>query len=203
MIEIVSIHNGNIPGDVLKSQAAVMKHLQLDNVHRQYLTDLQHPEACDEVLANTDAEMVILMDIDCIPIHQYAITDVVRKVQSYNAIVGAAQNANHIIDCIDYASPAFVVIRMDLYEKAGRPSFVPTERGDVGTELTYACRANNVNIQLLPILSVEDPRWSLSTGEKFGIGTLYYPGIYHAFESRMNASARGAFIRKCEEVLNR
>lgn len=203
MIDIVSIYNGNIPAEVLKAQRDVMVRLGHGDHHRQVRTDLQHPDALDDEMAKSEAEIVVFMDIDCIPVHEYAIIDIVKQIQRYDAIIGAEQCASHIPGCIDYASPAFVAIRQDLYEKAGRPSFKPTERGDVGTELTHACIENNVNIQLLNVISVEQPKWSLNSGRMFGIGTLYYPGIYHAFESRMNLAARNSFIQKAKGVLSR
>ena len=199
-MKIISFHNGNIPTDLLEHQAQVFQKFKLD--HHQVLTDLQHFEAIDNWLATHPGEDVIFMDVDCIPLQADSIARCIHIAEERQAILGAIQNANHIPASPDYASPAFVIIIRSLYDKAGQPSFHPTSRADCGGELTYACKAAGINVILLPVSSVQVPKWSLANGQKFGHGTTYIHGIYHAFESRFSGSARKLFVEKCRAVLS-
>lgn len=196
---IISFHNGNIPQDVLQAQKKVFDKFELNL--EQIETTLQHPDAIDHFLATEQWDVVAIFDVDSIPLIPGYVESEIEFVLHNKYLSGAVQHASHIPDSIDYVSPAFCVLSKEIFERLGKPSFAPTYRGDVGAELTYKAKENNVFTYMLPVTHVVKPMWPLVNGKMFGIGTTYGDVIYHAFESRMNTEARNLFIEKCDEVL--
>ena len=194
---IISFHNGNIPDDVLRAQKAVFDLFEIPL--EQIKTDLQHPDAIDHFLLNEKWDVVILFDIDCIPLNINPILEGVFQRQEF--LYGAEQHASHIPGSIDYVSPAFMVLHRRIFKQLGFPSFRPTNQNDVGGLLTILAHEKNIPVHMLKVSDVVKPMWDLEDGRKFGIGTTYDNSIFHAFESRMNADARNMFIDKCMDVL--
>lgn len=195
---IISFHNGNIPAEVLEAQKCVFDFfgLQLEQVE----TALQHPDAIDYWMQTERWDVMVLFDIDCIPLKRNTI-ELGIGLSKY-AVVGAAQHASHIPNSADYVSPAFMVLRREIWELLGRPSFAPTNRADVGGEVSIAAYDHPDVVVLMSYpISVEQPMWKFDDGSMFGIGTNY-GNVYHAFESRMNEDARNKFIQKCREVVS-
>lgn len=196
---IISFHNGNIPEEVIRAQKKVFDKFELNL--EQIKTTLQHPDAIDYFLSTEQWDCAVIFDIDCIPLIPGYVESEVDFVLRNKYLSGAAQHASHIPGSIDYVSPAFCVLSREVFNKLGKPSFAATARGDVGAELTYMAKDNNVFTYMLPVTHVVKEMWPLSNGKMFGIGTTYGDVIYHAFESRMNAEARNLFVEKCEQVL--
>lgn len=196
---IISFHNGNIPQEVLTAQKSVFDHFNLPL--EQIETGLQHPDAIDHFLNTEEWDLVIIFDIDCIPLYPMHLHHYEIEYAESKRLVGAIQHASHIHNSKDYVSPAFMILSRTLWEELGKPSFNATYRGDVGAELTYLCIEKGLEVLLMKIDSVVKPMWKLSDGSYFGIGTTYHGGVFHAFESRMNESARNIFIDKCREVI--
>lgn len=196
----ISFHNGNIPSQLLEAQLAVFQHFKIPL--QQIKTELQHPDAIDHFLNTAEWDIVVIFDIDCIPLEKDYLDAEVNFVSRVNNwIVGAAQHASHIPNSIDYVSPAYMVMHRAAWEALDKPSFAPTKRGDVGAEITYKAIEHGQHYFMLPVSSCEVPMWKLDNGQMFGIGTTYADVIYHAFESRMNADARNRFIEKCRAVV--
>ena len=162
----------------------------------QIETQLQHGEAIDDWLQNNEWDTVAIFDIDCIPL---ATIEEAIKYALLDHIYGAAQHANHIRNSIIYASPAFIVLSKETYEKLYKPSFKATNKGDVGAEITIHAHRFGVPVKLIWPTHVENPKWDLGRESCFGHGTTYDNKIYHAFESRMGNDK--IFVRKCKEVL--
>jgi hypothetical protein len=198
-IRFISFHNGNIPAKVLEAQKAVFN--DFNYPLEQIFTKLQHPYAIDNFLNNEAWDIAVIFDIDCIPLDGEYLWKEIGFVTRRRWLIGAAQHASHIPNSIDYMSPAFMILHRELWEQMGKPSFLPTERGDVGAEITYKALEHNLHYFMLPVEAVEVPMWELASGKKFGIGTNYGDVIYHAFESRMNGDARSRFIQKCSQVI--
>lgn len=190
-----------MPQQVIDAQRMVFDHLGLELDQR--LTELQHYEAIDNHIRRHSADdSFLFLDIDCIFLEGAVVHELNQMIREELCIVGGIQNANHIPGSDDYASPACVAFTREAYQRSGSPSFAPTDRADCGAELTYQARENGVIVTLLPISGVEKKLWRTKTGGRFGHGTTYSPGIYHAFESRLSHSSRRAFIRKCQQVVS-
>lgn len=197
IIRIISFHNGNIPKEVLAAQASVFAHFDLNL--EQIETQLQHPDAIDHFLSAEQWDVVVIFDIDCIPLTKDAVLTSIGLSQY--ALVGAAQHASHIAHSNDYVSPAFMVLSRRVWSELGKPSFAPTPRADVGQELTIAAyNHDSIPVLMTYPVHVEKPMWRYDDDSMFGIGTDYGK-VYHAFESRMNAEARALFIQKCQQVI--
>jgi len=197
MNRIISFHNDNIPPEIIQAQKSVFDHFGISL--EQIETQLYVADAIDHFISNESWTNIVLFDIDCIPLNR----DVIKNylILGHFGLTGAIQHAAHIPDSIDYVSPAFLILNKAIFERMGKPSFCTTSRSDVGGELTYCAHEKNIPVFFLDVVHVEEPKWELSNGKMFGIGTTYKDGIYHAFQSRLNNAARALFIQKCREVV--
>ena len=125
---------------------------------RQMLTGRSHAAALDEIMAGAEAELVLILDIDCVPLTRAAIPALAAKAAG-GALAGCVQRANHIDNGAHLYVGAFcMAFSRALWERLGRPSFEPTPRGDVGEALTYACEDAGAPLALLWPSHVEAPQ---------------------------------------------
>lgn len=197
-IKTLSFYKDNIPDDIVKAQKAVFDKFGIQI--EQILTTLPHPDAIDDYIQNNQFDVLIIFDIDCIPLAESTVTDAIEIVTKANCIYGAIQNANYIEGSSDYISPAFICFSRQTYELIGSPSFKETPRADVGAELTYRAIEKGLSVKLLKVSQVSVPFWKLSDGTRFGHGTNYENKVFHAFEIRKGHDSRKIFIEKCLEV---
>lgn len=169
----------------------------------QIETTKPHPEAIDHFLKYAEWDVMILFDADCVPLTKSIVDGCILLCQKHDRIIAASQKASHIPNSKIYASPCFMVLTKEVYEKLGRPSFKATNRGDVAEELSYSAIEKGVYLDLLYPTHVETSLWDLTPEMKFGYGTTYGDYIYHAFESNANHGSTGKFIEKCLEVLEK
>lgn len=200
-ISIITFYNDNIPLPLVKAQKTVFDKFGIRI--EQTLTHLSHPDAIDHYVKNNQFDVLIIFDIDCIPLTKDAVSEAAQIVRKNNCIYGAIQNANHIEGSADYASPAFICFSRRTFELIGSPSFKPTRRGDVGAELTYRAREENIDVKLLRVAEVNVPLWKLSDGTMFGHGTNYENKVFHAFESSKSHKSKMIFIKKCMAILSK
>lgn len=198
-IRIVSFYNDNIPQPVVKAQKAIFDKFGLPL--EQIPTRLSHPDAIDSYTGNNCFDVLIIFDIDCIPLTKNAVPETIEIVTETDCIYGAIQNANHIEGSANYASPAFICFSGKTFKLIGGPSFKPTRRGDVGAELTYRAREENVEVKLLKVAEVNVPLWKLSDGTMFGHGTNYENKVFHTFQSSRSHASNIMFMKKCMEIL--
>lgn len=204
MIRYVSLHNGNISSELIAMQKAMMDKFNIPI--EQIQTDLSHEAAIDEFLKEETWDLLVLFDIDCIPLkwNEGYICNI--GLESFDIrLFGAPQRANHIPNSKDYVAPGFMVLRKDIYEAIGKPSFAPTHRGDCAEEISYRCRDKGIPIEYLNVIHVDQQLWSLEDGTLFGYGTTFgnlFIEVNHAFESRANHFSTSNFIQKCKEVLH-
>lgn len=200
-IVVVSFYMENIRPDVVRSQRDVVRQmLPPDAEFLQIPTKVTHAEAIDAFMAFADYDVLVLLDIDCIPLNEFALPHLIDLARD-GCLVGCAQRANHIENGGHiYAGPFCCAFRRSTWELLGRPSFAPTERGDVGEELTYAAEASSVDVKLLLPSSVNAPRWILFEDVRFGFGTTYSAMFFHQFGLRTGRHADG-FRDKCAELM--
>jgi hypothetical protein len=165
----------------------------------QLSTALDHGPSIDLFVAQTTWELFFLIDIDCIPLRPDSIAKALDGARG-GALVGCAQRANHIENGGHvYAGPCALAFSRTLWNRAGRPSFTETSRGDTAEEFSFRCEERALPIELLWPTHVEDPQWDLSEGRRFGFGTTYGDAFYHCFQSGI-VDMRERFRRRCFAV---
>jgi hypothetical protein len=198
---IASIYMDNVPAEVVLWQRAVLEALAPPSFEiRQVLTQLSHGAALDAVMAESDAELVLFLDIDCVPLTAAAIPALAASAEA-GALAGCVQRANHIDNGAHLYVGAFcAAVSRPLWERIGRPSFQPTPRGDVGEELTYRCEAQGVPLAMLWPSRIEEPHWDLTDGRRFGVNTEYDGAFLHTFNIR-SPPYQQRFVARCRAIL--
>jgi hypothetical protein len=191
----------NIAKDVVAAQAQAIARFLPDGTDLVQLhTGFWHARTVDLFLCFSRYEIIILLDIDCIPISVSAIPALIKQA-SAGRLVGAAQRANHIDnDQHLYVGPFLMGLAMATYRQLGRPSFAETRRGDVAEELTYRAEAKQVAIEFLWPTSCDAPIWHLTGDIYFGRNTIYEKSFLHAFEIRKHEQ-QAAFLATVDRVL--
>lgn len=220
---IISIFMNNIDRKTVELQKkTVAKFNKKDITHIQVLTDAQPGQTMDklmELLEKNQFDAVMFLDIDCVPLNDTAIDYMFSKAYE-GVLIGDAQRSNHIENGQHvFAAPHNFTFTLENYNKAGRPSFAPNHRGDVGEELTFRAREVNIPIEIImpirfdapPIrmaweLKDLPPHWDLADGmPKYGVGTTF--GIddrelfWHNYQI-FHPGQQERFWKKCEELLN-
>jgi hypothetical protein len=193
----------NIPVDVVEYQRrCVTKFLPEGWIFTQYkhtTGNYSHPAALEKCLANCETDVVVFLDIDCIPLNKQALITLEDRA-SKGILVGAVQRANHLQnDEHIYVGPSCLAFSRSKYYDLGSPSFHETLRGDVGEELTYRWQESGAPVFFLWPTNVQRPMWLLNNRQSFGYGTTFGNMFYHAFCIRENTTY---FISKCIEILN-
>lgn len=157
-----------------------------------------------------DFDAILTLDVDCIPLSKSALLYTFEQIQK-NIYIGTAQRSMHIDNNkhVYIGSPCFG-LTSKMFDEMGRPSFVPTARGDTAEELSYIAEEKGIPMEIfMPLKYQKDPfggpAWELDTPDKkYGVGTTFIDGnnkevFYHLFESRRHVH-NDLFINKCKEV---
>lgn len=197
-MKIVSFFNDNIDKLIPQYQKEVFNKFgyRVDQImHNQ-----KHGDAIDSYLQNSEWNEIAIFDIDCIPLNNHVLNHAKAMIRSGN-IFGASQRANHIPDSEVYVSPAFICFTREQYENI-KCTFNETQWHDVGSLFSSEAKRLGYSLSMLIPVEVEVPKWNLTGGLMFGLGTNYQNMVYHAFESRFNHESTSMFINKCKEVLS-
>lgn len=228
---IVSIYMDNINPKTIDLHRAVMTKFSAGYNHLYAKTKLGHGETMDalwnsEVVKKVDHLM--FLDIDAIPLSKYTLP-LMFDGAAAGALLGNVQRSNHLDNNQHmFVAPSAVCMSVATYNKIGRPSAVPTLRGDVGEEYTYAAEASGVRVKFFWPLRHDRPvarmdweadrslTWKLADGyPEYGVGTTFthldhpmlpsplvpkLPLIWHSFQS-FHPGNQELFWNKCEEVL--
>lgn len=165
-----------------------------------------------------DHDIVLILDIDAVPLHEDAIDYYVAEALS-GKLIGNAQRSNHIENNQHvFAAPSASAISRESFRKIGTPSAAETARSDVLEEYTWAAEANGVSVDLVMPLRYDKapqryawegnqpPYWALADGMPvYGMGTTYGRDgkdlFYHNFQIRLPGQQE-VFWKKCEDILN-
>lgn len=169
---------------------------------------------------NFDHDVIIILDIDCIPLSEYAFEYYATQA-AQGKVIGNAQRTNHLQNNQHvFAAPSASAISKETFLKIGSPSALETERSDVLEEYTWAAESAIVDvIKIMPMRydaapqryeweKNQPPYWDLADGmPKYGMGTTYGNDqqgelFWHNFQIRMPGQEE-RFWKKCEEVLMR
>lgn len=168
--------------------------------------------ALSELFFKKNYESILILDIDCIPLNEYALEYIFTEAEK-GKLIGNIQRSNHLQNNQHiYVAPSCVCLTKDMFVKLGNPSFKITNRGDIGEELTYLCEQNNIEIEMFMPSSYEklpygdDKPWDLKDDmPKYGIGTTFVNKegkemFYHLFQSRLNYFS-DLFFLKCAKLM--
>lgn len=168
--------------------------------------------AFNKLFYEDNYDIILMLDIDCVPLNSNAIQYMFDKAQQ-GYIIGNIQRSNHINnDEHVYIAPSAMCISKSIFNQLGRPSFSPTFRSDIGEEISYIAEEINIPLEMflpkqyeeLPIN--ENTPWNLKNNmPKYGIGTTFvnYKNeemFYHLFQSRYH-KFNELFYNKCINIL--
>jgi len=164
-----------------------------------------HGDAVDNYLKNLNDpdEIIVLFDIDAIPLNKKIIPLAVDWAKNNIGLFGNAQVAPKLKSPHNkfiYVAPSFLVFSIKTYNELGRPSFNTTQRSDCGGELSHIAKEKELPVNLLLPNHAEMVNFDLDEQHSFGYGTTYSNNTYHAFESRFGKKDV-FFINKCNSIL--
>jgi hypothetical protein len=185
LVEIFSPYMENISVDVVDAQRSVVsKFLRPYMRFTQVPTTLTHAQTLRGCLDCAAADIVIFLDIDCVPLCEDALIHLV-KTASLGYLVGAVQRANHIDNGGHlYVGPFCMAFSQKLYRAFGNPTFDDSDRWDVGEKLSYEWGVPGT--WFIWPTRAESPQWKLTDNICFGYGTTYGDIFYHEFCSRFS-----------------
>lgn len=206
-IEAYSCYMKNIPCKVIEYQKKVF---DVFNMHlNQELTNLPfHDYWLDEKINNTDFDIIIFFDIDCIPLKPNLYEYIVDKINDNNSFIGVEQSNQTRSPDFIYAAPACFAITHETFNKMNKPSFGLKPEYDCGGEFTWISKKYNINVETFKITSSLNKKWKCGD-KKFGNGTIYDDWLYHQFEIRYNDFKSYEqiytyqFIKKCKEIIKK
>lgn len=204
-MKIVTFYNERINPEVVKIQKKVFDRLNTE-INQIFVTNwVSHGQAIDDFLTpiQDENEIIVLFDIDCIPLNSNYILECVNWAKENIGIIGNSQTAPNLkppFNNFVYIGPSFMVFSIKTYNMLGRPSFNENKRSDCGGEMTHLCLEKNLKIKLLYPTNVMIKTFKLDENRWYGYGTTYEDSIFHSFESRFNKKD-SLFINKCKEIL--
>jgi len=208
LTRIVSFYQGNIPKSIIQAQAAVFE--KFGYKIEQVLTASSHGAAIDHYVRSVQFDVLLIFDVDCIPLDEQVIPNAIDAVAHHPCLYGIRQNANHLPGTPDYVGPAFVCFSRDTFKALGSPSFRSSRNGDVGSQLTHntlnpgllrSLSQPSIEVRFLNVTDTAVPKWFLSDGTQYGLGTNYEQKIFHAFGIGSAGLSRNLFLEKAAEIV--
>lgn len=207
---ILSYYQDNIPAELVAAQAEIVNRMRPDSCDFvQVKAGAEHGAVIDWFLRDSDCDNYVLLDIDAIPLNQLIVPYMLHKAAT-GTIVGNIQRSNHLENGRHvFAAPSFMAFSRARWTELGRPSFLPTARGDVAEEVTFAAEARGVPLELFrPHRVLGDKCWALDGSDQpqYGVGTFFHCGgvevSFHNFQIRF-AQSQALFLDVCRAVLER
>lgn len=204
-VEFHSLYWDNVDINLVNAHKQVMKHFNIDMNYSAI--NMNHGQWLDKILANATADVVAIIEPDCIPLNRECIDRFTKYAYENDSFVGLAQVSNHMAPALHiYAAPAMFIISVRGYNKMGRPSFADNEYYDAAELVSYCAESMGVLYKcLIPRFFEKIPTsgkvWRLGSIAVYGIGTVYDDCIYHLFESRKALNVE-LFVNRCKEVIS-
>jgi len=233
---IVSFFMDNVDMKTVGLQKSVVDRYNVSKYpHYHIKTDMKHGASIDYfwcvngIKVNTfngqniekklDHDIVLILDIDCVPLSDKAIDLYVEKA-AQGRLIGNAQRSGHIENNQHmFAAPSALAISADTFVTIKKPSALETKRGDVAEEYTY----NAEESQIVPVDLImpsrydappirmnwetnAEPFWRLADGKpNYGIGTTFGDEehgdlFWHNFQI-FQPGQQERFWTKCESIL--
>lgn len=199
-IKIYSLYWNNVDQRLVDSQKQVFNALGMD-INQQNLHGMDHGVWMKDILtAADDNDIIIIVDIDCIPLNSLAIDRAIESAQQGN-IFGCAQSANHINPDYVYAGPMFMALTGKTWRSIGQPSLVADTEFDVGGRLSFVAQQAGRSLDVVYPSDVAVPKWLLGERYIFGPFTIYENSFLHLFESR-NKDLVNCFVDISKDIVN-
>lgn len=199
-IKIYSLYWNNVDPRLVDSQKQIFNAFGMD-IKQQNLHGMDHGIWMNDTLtAASDNDVIIIVDIDCIPLHSRAIDRAIASAKQGN-IFGCAQSANHINPDYVYAGPMFIAITGKTWRSIGQPSLVADTEFDVGGRLSFAAQQTGHSLDVVYPSDVAVPKWLLGESHIFGPFTIYENSFLHLFESR-NKDLVNCFVDISQDIVN-
>jgi len=211
-IAINSLHWDNLDPRISEGHKRVYRYFDIPVSYT--FANIPHGRWMDLVCERSNADIYVFCDADCIPLRREIFDEGIDYCLKVGSFIGPAQASNHWpapISSHIFAAPSFFMMTRDIYEKMGRPSFVPISgRSDVAQEMSRI--ADETGIEYMcwyPTKYERGYRTSnplmydkLSNYGRYGIGTVYAQDkLYHLYECRDGQNAK-LFERRCGEVIS-
>jgi hypothetical protein len=223
----------NVDKKTVEAQAAVIKKFNRTQIPFMVMQgEITHAQFIDyiwslhgvkvngrpEVKKELDFDVLLFLDIDCVPLNENAIDYYLSKAFE-GKLIGNVQRSGHINNNNHlFVAPSAMAISVDTFKRIGCPSAVETNRSDVAEEYTYAAEKAGVDIEYAipmrydrPVFRYEwetdrRPYWTLENGlPNFAVGTTFgKDGVemfWHSFQI-FHPGQQEQFQKKCEELLN-
>jgi len=205
-MRIITFYDKKIKPLVVELQKKVFLKYGFDINQIKVINWTTHGDAIDHFLEKITEpnEIIVLFDIDCIPLNEKIIPIAVEWSKNNIGLFGNSQVAPKLKpphNKFIYVAPSFLVFNIDTYNRIGRPSFNETYRSDCGGELSHKIIEKGYSLNLLMPSHAEIVNFDLDDYHKFGYGTTYSNNTYHAFESRFGKKDT-FFINKCNSIIN-
>ena len=220
---IASIFMKNIDPKTVQYQQKVVQKFNPTNIaHYSVLSDAAPGYTMDKLVGMLKAkghDAIMFLDIDCVPVVDWALNYMFDQAYS-GKVIGDAQRSNHIENNQHvFAAPHNVTFTIEMYEKLGKPSFLPNYRGDVAEELTFRAEEGNIPVEIIMPLRYDAPPirmpwetdktlyWALADGMPgYGIGTTFGSDtmgdmFWHNYQI-FHEGQQERFWKKCEVLLN-
>ena len=203
-IEFNTLYWSNTPEEQIKAHQSVVEHFDIPINY--YQENTPHGVWMNRVVYNSNSDLIVFFDSDCVPINKEEVFKCIRFVKKTKTFLGVAQASNHIPPKSHvYAAPAFYIIAKECWNKLGQPSFVETHRSDVGEEISYIAENKGIRYRCLYPSSFErepvEGVWPLGNYGYYGVGTTFENTVYHLYQGRMGTNLE-LFLDRCKEIVN-
>jgi len=202
-VSINTFYYPNTNKDFVNAHKSVMNHFGIKvNYYEQ---EIHHAQFMQDVLKSSDADVVGFLDIDCIPLTNTSVNEVIKFVAKNKSIAGNVQATNHLNPMSHlFIAPSCFFIWKPLYEALGSPTFFPTNHTDVAQYVCLVAEQNGVRMKALyPTHFEDEPEegvWRLHNYGLYGVGTVFDGKFYHLYQSRFQKNV-DRFIARCNQVV--
>lgn len=198
-MKIISMYWNNIDPRIIKAQADVFSHFGF-SLEQMEGTGIDHGDWLDDTMGKLpEDEVVLFIDIDCIPIRKEAIIEAFEAA-GRGCFYGVAQVANHKDKEHVYISPVFMCLSKKTWRELDSPSFKETVNSDAGQNVTRVAQQKGIEIRMSMPTGCLKPVWNLSDVGFYGIGTFYQSGLFHLFQARKQRNIKW-FLEVSRQVL--
>ena len=200
---VLTWFNNFIVSDLYNTQQEIFKHFGL-TINTYFDEKLTHAIFMDYCLKNIKSDIFIFFDLDCVPMDNRIIKNIVDELIKEECIIGIEQTANHLDSNFIYAGPACFGITKQVYDKLGGVSFDGTYRSDIAQEHTYVAYEKNISVKFIELISSKNNKWKLGKERFFGNGCFYSfkdSKIYHQFQTNLE-DQKNEFKLECKKIIN-
>jgi hypothetical protein len=190
---------------LLEHNKKVMDYFNIPVLYH-HLNGAGHGDWIDWVMENSTADVVGILDIDCVPLNKEIVDFSIQYAYKNKSFIGLAQCANHIFPYSHICGAAvFYFINRQFWIDLGKPSFRETQRGDVSEEISYLAEERKIPYKALyPTYFEREPIegvWRLGNYGYFGIGTVFSNSVYHLYQGRYQQNI-DLFAKRCQEIVD-